>query len=303
MEIWVPAPDGAHVDIDDGVYLDLDYFSAVSRNLRYKRGEGLPGRAWEHGVPVIIPDLAHTYYSRAEAAAHVGLTCAVAVPAFANGALHSVTAFFCGDDPARSGALEIWRLAEGDDFLTLADGYFCNADAFEALARDTTFASGKGLPGAVWKCGRPLIWSDLQSDPRFLRREEAIRAGITRGVGIPIPVRDGSVCVMLFLSASRSPIAGRTEIWMRGGDGLFRFADGYCESGADPAAEHGDTAIAEGEGSIGAAVAEGMPTIMRDLAICGDTYAAYAARAGNRSALIMPVAGSNGIASVLVFYV
>src|SRR5688572_18710461 len=66
-------------------------FEAVSRRTAFERGVGLPGRVWESGVPVWIPDVvSDTNFPRAAIAAHDGLHGAFALPVLSKGSVVGV---------------------------------------------------------------------------------------------------------------------------------------------------------------------------------------------------------------------
>ncbi len=61
--------------------------------------------------------------------------------------------------------------------------------AFEQVCREVTFAPGVGLPGRVWRDGRPLFIADFATDPDLPRTEAAAEAGLRTAVGLPLPAR------------------------------------------------------------------------------------------------------------------
>ncbi len=62
--------------------LDVDPLWQRSRELRFHRGEGLPGQAWAEGEIVLVPDYGATpeHYPRGKQAASLGLNAALAIP-------------------------------------------------------------------------------------------------------------------------------------------------------------------------------------------------------------------------------
>ena len=58
-------------------------FQAVSENALFAYDEGLPGKAWAAGHPVILTEFANSYFKRTDEAIEAGLTCGVALPVFA----------------------------------------------------------------------------------------------------------------------------------------------------------------------------------------------------------------------------
>jgi hypothetical protein len=106
-EIWVLSKDRTQLVFGGGLYGPLDAFGTGSETLRFEFDEGLPGKAWAAGHPVILKDFTASGFERAAAAKAAGLTCAVALPVFAGELLMAVVVFFCGDDDTHVGALEL----------------------------------------------------------------------------------------------------------------------------------------------------------------------------------------------------
>lgn len=302
-EIWVPTADGKNIDLADGVYRDLDYFAGISRGMRFAFGEGLPGKTWEQGKPIVLTDLRNSYFKRGEAAMHDDLTCAVAVPSFKAGQLKSVTVFFCSDDRHRVGVLELWHKPEDGLELALSDGYFGRAEKFEFTARHTKFPRSMGLPGQVWDTGRPVVMDDLGRGNAFLRRDAAEKVGINRAVGFPVAANDDGPWVLTFLSALNSPIARRFEVWSKDESGeTLRFAGGYCETGADLAREYSNTGIPADDAVFGKALRDGIPVVVHDLESKALPVSPSATAAGLDALIVMPVVGEGGGKALLAFY-
>lgn len=224
-EVWVPH--GDTLVWAGGDYGDLSAFKAASGKETFAKGEGLPGKSWAEARPVILKQFEGSYFKRTEAAHAAGLTAAVAVPVFAGDALNAVLVILCGADEDRIGAIEIW--AEANGVLKLDDGYFGGARHFEWVSRHTQFPKGQGMPGGVWASGAPQIMRDLGSGYKFIRADSAGQAGITTGIGMPIPTPGGGTHILTLLSARGTPIARRFEIWSANGALL----DGVCNVEGD----------------------------------------------------------------------
>ncbi|WP_108261115.1 GAF domain-containing protein [Mangrovicoccus ximenensis] len=196
-EIWVP--EGGMLVHKDGHYGALEAFGDASRRERFGKGEGLPGKAWAEGKPVVLKEFDGSYFKRTEAAKEAGLTAAVAIPVFADDLLKAVLVVLCGDDESRTGAIEVWT--EQNDVLMLDDGYFGAAKHFEWVSQHTHFPKGQGLPGGVWSAKTPILMRDLGAGYAFIRSESAGRAGLTTGLGLPVPAPDGVTRVLTLLSA------------------------------------------------------------------------------------------------------
>jgi hypothetical protein len=272
--------------------------------LQFAFNEGLPGKVWAAGRPIILKTLESSGFVRVDAAEEAGLTCGVALPVFAGDFLMAVVAFLCGDTEAHFGAIELWT--NGPDeapFLAHADGYYGAAETFEFNSRRTKFPRGYGLPGRVWKNNMPMMVRDLSSSNTFLRREQAAEIGVNRGLGIPYSLPSGQSWVLTLLSALETPLARRFEIWApnAAGDALV-FNDGDCDTHADLAAEYDGQTISRGEGLLGEVWGSGIPAI-RDNVSCDQSVAGQSARAaGLSSTVVLPFINDGKLKAAIAWY-
>ncbi|MDM0113306.1 GAF domain-containing protein [Variovorax sp. J22R133] len=235
IEYWVPSEDGSLLEFGGGLFGAAHRFAAISQNLCFGRGEGLPGRAWDTGHPIVLKELEGSYFRRAKAARAAGLTCGIAVPIFKGDRLSSVAVIFCGDDEQHAGAIELWgNDPEESHDMTLVDGYYgTTGDTFEFISRATAFRRGTGLPGMAWEAQKPVFMPDLGKGSGFLRAEGAVKVGINRGFAIPCSTLNGQHFVMAFLSALATPVARRVETWEPDADGTrLRRSLGFSEASA-----------------------------------------------------------------------
>ncbi len=232
VEYWVPGEDGSLLEFGAGLYGTSRHFEALSRELCFGRGEGLPGHAWEAGHPIVLKSFEGSYFRRTSEAHAVGINCGIAIPMYTGDKLSSVLVLFCGEDTSLAGAIELWHAnpAVSPD-MTLVDGHYGNTgDAFEFISRSTVFRKGTGLPGQAWAAQKPVFLPDLGRSSGFLRADSAQKVGINRGLAIPYVMADGSVYVLTFLSALATPIARRVEIWQPGGASHApQLSAGFCE--------------------------------------------------------------------------
>lgn len=263
-EVW--APEDGVLKLREGSYGTLSAFEAESRRTTFARGEGLPGKAWAEARPVVLKGFDGSYFRRIEAAAEAGMTAAVAVPIFSGDTLLAVLVVLCGDDAARTGAIEVW--SEADGVLKLDDGYYGGAEHFEWVSRHTQFPKGQGLPGGVWASGHPMLMRDLGSGYRFVRAESAAKAGLTTGLGLPVPVPGDASFVLTLLSARGTPIARRFELWDarkgRAGKDAALLVDGMCAREGtlgDPDNAGNERRATAWQGAIGRVIGTGMPVV------------------------------------------
>jgi hypothetical protein len=303
-EIWVPSEDRTELQYHDGLYGPCNEFRNLSRQMRFRCNEGLPGKAWAARHPIIFRKLEDSNFKRIEAAKAIGLTCGVALPIFAGDVLKAVVVFLCGDSKVGAGAMELWHNDPSKFFeLRLVDGYYGPAVMFEFNSRHTGFPRGYGLPGRVWKSNMPLIVKDLQDSRVFLRWKEALEIGVNRGLGIPYPHPSGQTWVMTFLSARDTPLARRFEIWVpnQGQDSLV-FQAGDCDQQTELATEYGSVMIKKENGAIGQAWVSGLATVRTNLADEKSPAGQSAAKAGLNAMVAMPLMNSHELKSIVVWY-
>ena len=261
-EVWVPEDGRLHLAA--GNYGPHDAFAEASRQTSFGPGEGLPGRAWTDRRPVVLKAFDGSYFKRTEAAHAAGLTAAVAIPVFKGATLKAVLVVLCSDGEDRIGAIEVWE--EKDGVLHLDDGYYGAAKHFEWVSQHTHFPRGQGLPGGVWSARTPILMRDLGSGYRFIRADSAGKAGLTTGLGLPIPVPGGKTYVLTLLSARGTPLARRFEIWDArvgrvGATGEAVLSDGICEREGPLWHDEFERRTAAWKGVVGRALGSGVPAV------------------------------------------
>jgi len=232
-EIWLPVQDQALLEFGAGLFGEAHGFAAASRAMRFARAQGLPGKAWDQGRPLLLNALEGAHFHRADEARQAGLTCAVALPFFVAGRLTSVLVLFGSDDQACTGAIELWRNDPRiSSDMTLVDGYYGGTEpAFEQLSRDTYLPRGMGLPGMAWQREEAVIMGELGASTRFLRGDVASDSGICRGLAMPCDTTGHASYVLTLLSGDDTPIARRTERWLLDTTlECLKLAGGYCET-------------------------------------------------------------------------
>ncbi len=293
-EVWVP--DDGRLVLAAGDYGGLSGFAEASGKVSFGRGEGLPGKAWAEARPVVLKGFEGSYFLRTEAAKAAGLTSAVAVPVFDGSTLKAVLVVLCGDDENRVGAIEVWHEKEG--FLALDDGYYGAAKHFEWVSQHTLFPRGQGLPGGVWAASTPILMRDLGSGYRFMRADAAGRAGLTTGLGIPVPVPGGRSYVLTLLSARGTPIARRFELWDAraakvGRSGEAVLVDGICAHEGPLWDETAERRISAWRGVVGRVLGTGLPVAESK---------APGLPAGYQSVVALPIHMGGELAHIVAWY-
>lgn len=303
-EIWTPSKDRSILEFHSGLYGPHKAFRAQSERMCFGYDEGLPGKAWAARHPIILKDLTNSYFLRGEAARQAGLTCGVALPIFAGDYLTAVLVFFCGDDADHIGAIELWHnnpATESD--MGLVDGYFGEAESFAWISQRTRFQPGFGLPGLVWQSGIPEVMADLGLSHRFVRRDDARRVGINKGLGLPVNYAPGHNYVMTFLSALGTPIARRFEVWVPTPErDALTFLAGDCDQKPDFAAAYATTRLAIGASPVGRAWQTAIPVVSESLAEDASPIGAAAREAGLGALVAIPVLEAGKLKAVVCMY-
>ncbi len=297
-EIWLP--DGDVLKSGGGNYGALDAFAKTSAQTVFAHGEGLPGKAWAEGRPVVLKEFDGSYFLRAQAATEAGLTCAVAIPVFSETTLKAVAVVFCGDADEQLGAIELW--AEAGDRLRLDAGYYGAAQAFEEVSQTVAFAPGQGLPGGVWSAEMPVLMRAIGSHHGFVRGQSASEAGLKTGLGIPVPSPDDRTWIVTLLSGSQTPLARRFEIWDArpervGPRRAAMLIDGICEREGplwpkqNPPVDI--VTVGAWQGPVGQVLGSGLPPIVGN---------GTGLPAGYRSMVALPVYRGEDLAFITAWY-
>jgi hypothetical protein len=264
-EIWIPDKERTRLEFGSGLYGAFDDFKTASEHEHFAYDEGLPGKAWAAGHPIVMTHFEPAYFKRTDAAKQAGLTCGIALPIFSGEFLLAVVVFFCGDDEEHAGAIEVWC---GDpanlQALHIMDGYYGTLDYFENVSRTAKMHKGEGLPGLAWQSGMPVLIEDIADAKDFIRLADARQAGISTGLSIPVLKNLEQAYVMTFLSAKATPLAKRIQIWIPEGQRLI-CQTGYSKTSNELAAMFESISVEKGVGALGRVWLTGMPVITGDI--------------------------------------
>ncbi len=262
-EIWIPDKERTQLEFGSGLYGGLIEFKADSEQQKFAYNEGLPGKAWAAGHPIVLSRFEHSYFKRTAAAEKAGLTCGIAIPIFSGDFLMAVVVFLCGDNDEHAGAIEVWRNnTVSKNKLNVMDGYYGTLQHFEAISRQISIPKGQGLAGLAWETGMPVLVDDINKADTFIRANDAQQAGISMGIGIPLSGNPGQSYIMTFLSAKSTPIAKRIQIWIPDSQGKQLICQrGYSKNNNDLAEIFETITINKGRGALGRVWLTGMPVI------------------------------------------
>lgn len=298
IEIWIPDKERTQLEFGSGLYGSLTDFERISEKQRFAYDEGLPGKAWAAGHPIVLSRFEDSYFKRTAEAQKAGLTCGIAIPIFSGDFLLAVVVFLCGDDQEQAGAIEVWcnETAKGDT-LQVLDGYYGALEHFEALSRQIKLSRDQGIPGRAWAAGMPVLVEDIGKMVGFPRTEEAQKAGVATGLGIPFIHSDEQVYVISFLSANATPIAKRIQIWIPDPDrGQLICRQSYSKNSNNLAEIFETLTVDKGVGALGRVWLTGMPSIS------GNREEAYNVELDDLSSMLsIPVIEQGRLKAIVTF--
>jgi PAS domain S-box-containing protein len=94
-----------------------------------------------------------------------------------------------------------WEVNSDENLLEFSTAWGAPDGSTEAMIQESmgvTLARGVGLPGKVWQEGRPMWIADLQSAPRGVRTDTALRHSMVSGWAVPVRVGNKVLAVLEF---------------------------------------------------------------------------------------------------------
>jgi len=184
IEVWEPAANGK-LGLLDGYYGGLRKFEEQSRPLHFERGQGLPGAVLQRGSPCIVDDLGSSdVFVRAHAARESGVQSGLGIPLFLGSQVAQVVLFLSAESSPLARAFEVW-LPTSDRHLECSQAFYSRGvERFGERSR-VPVRFGQDLVGRVYESALPLALDPSQASS-FLRRAEAVSAGLDLAVGLPI---------------------------------------------------------------------------------------------------------------------
>jgi len=159
VEVWHnPYQSNHELKLADGYYGNLERFDWISRRLTMLRARGLPGRAWDLNMPVLMHDLPNSNsFLRARNAAECGITSGLAIPFSYTGDEVQIVNFLSTISTPIAHRFEIWQPDIDNRYLLFKTGFSANGSDLEARYKDSESIRGQGALGEVWLSGRPLV--------------------------------------------------------------------------------------------------------------------------------------------------
>lgn len=165
---------------------------------------------------------------------------------------------------------EIWLPNETGDRLVSGGGLYGDLAEFRTLSEGTSFARGEGLPGKAWEARRPVVLKGFEGS-YFKRTEQALAAGLTCGVALPIFSGSAIRAVVVFFCGDDAEHVGAIEVWCNdpATDKQIGFVDGYFGTATLFEMTAKMSRFGRGTGLPGLVWGTDMPVIMDELYSAG----------------------------------
>jgi hypothetical protein len=204
IELWHNDPaESKDMTLVDGYYGTTgDAFELISRSASFRQGIGLPGMAWESGLPVFLPDLGRSgRFLRADSALQVGINRGFAIPCAARAPGRFVMTFLSALATPIARRFEVWQPDGARGQLVRTDG-FCEHDGLLAPDRaapaprvDALLDHGDGAIGRAALTGVPAVTESAGQEPGP-GGAAAARAGLGALAAWPV-LRDGRLAAVV----------------------------------------------------------------------------------------------------------
>jgi hypothetical protein len=168
IELWRNRPDESKdMVLDDAYYgATADTFEFISRRTAFRKGTGLPGLAWETGLPVFMPDLGKGgRFLRADSAQKVGINRGFAIPCASRGRPSYVMAFLSAIATPIVRCFETWLPDPAGNHLLRREGFCEAAGALDVGRIDEQVGRGEGALGRAFATGVPAVGEQAANEP------------------------------------------------------------------------------------------------------------------------------------------
>jgi len=165
LELWSSESDHSDkLSLVEGYYGCLRNLEATSRNIKFNKGQGLPGVIWDYHIPMLIANPADSpLFDRASNSTINRINTALGFP-FRNRQTDYVISLLSSNDTPIARRFEIWLPDKEHNYLFLYSGKCALDSKFEEKHKNKKIKRADGLKGRVWLTGCPAISSDLVAD-------------------------------------------------------------------------------------------------------------------------------------------
>lgn len=187
IELWRNDPAASKdLTLVDGYYGTTgEAFEYSSRRTAFRRGHGLPGIAWDTGLPLFMDDLGRgSRFLRADSAVQVGINRGFAVPCSTLGPEHHVMTFLSALATPIVRRFEVWQPDAARTRLMRTYGWCEALGRLSAAPESPVIERGQGSIGRTFLTGVPSLTEDAAHEP--VVGLHAAEAGLHSLVAVPV---------------------------------------------------------------------------------------------------------------------
>lgn len=198
IEVWrnvaASSPD---MTLAEGYYGGTaEVFEFMSRHMSFRKGNGLPGRAWDSDLPVFMSNLGKgTRFLRADTALRVGINRGFAIPCSTSGRDTYVMAFLSALATPIVRRFETWLPDVSYRYLMRLEGFCEQLGVIDGGPPTDGVERGQGALGRALASCQPAIAERAVDEPGAVGAA-ARQAGLTSFVALPA-VRHGRVTAVV----------------------------------------------------------------------------------------------------------
>lgn len=187
IELWSKRDD-SEMKLVEGYFGTMEEFEWISRNISIMRGQGLPGKVWQTGMPLAIEDMAKSAtFMRSAKAIKAGITTALAIPAWMDADDGFVMSFLSAKQTPIARRYEIW--VNKEDALYYDAGY-CEEGTDLATVYGNEALSDEGVVLSAYHTGSAQLTQDAAMHPKLEHDYEAI---------LSVPILEKGYCKAVIL--------------------------------------------------------------------------------------------------------
>ncbi|MBC7941525.1 MAG: GAF domain-containing protein [Chitinophagaceae bacterium] len=195
IELWHNDPSvSKDMTLADGYYGRIsNVFEFISRRTAFRKGTGLPGLAWESGLPVFMEDLGKgSRFLRADSAQKVGINRGFAIPCASAGNDAYVMAFLSALATPIVQRFETWLPDAANTHLLRREGFCEQVGSLDSSRFEDRVEAGAGAVGKAFATGVPTVSEAAADEPGGVGA--GARAAGLKSV-VALPVMNGGRCV------------------------------------------------------------------------------------------------------------
>ena len=159
IEVWCNTPDKPNaLRVMDGYYGSLDIFEKKSKQINLAKGQGIPGLAWQSGMPILMEDIGKVAeFARAVDAQQAGITTGLGIPASKSDEQAYVITFLSAKATPIAKRIQLWIPDQLGKHLICHQGHSKVGNDLAEMFETISVEKGVGALGRVWLTGMPVI--------------------------------------------------------------------------------------------------------------------------------------------------